>query len=77
MFLNMFKINLEPIYEEEGPRRAKKPSIGSSPGELTPGSTPGSRKTSQPAIKLDVIDETGGMLISKLLKKFIREKFQI
>ena len=48
----------EPIYEEEGPRRAKKTTSPAS-GELTPGSTPGSRKTSQPAIKLDVIDETG------------------
>ncbi len=47
------------VYEEEGPKRARK--ISNPSAELTPNSsTPGSRKTSQPAIKLDVIDETGG-----------------
>lgn len=44
----------EPVYEEEGPRRAassKQPAAGGD------SSGPGSRKTSQPAIKLDIIDE--------------------
>lgn len=52
----------EPIYEEEGPRRAAAPNKQQSPsvsGDSTP-QGPGSRKTSQPAIKLDVIDEAGG-----------------
>ena len=41
-------------YDEEGPRRAPKPAGDDS------SSGPGSRKVSQPAIKLDVIDEFGG-----------------
>lgn len=50
----------ETIYENEGPKRAPKQASPSVSGESTP-TAPGSRKTSQPAIKLDVIDESGGM----------------
>lgn len=53
------KIQTDTIYEEEGPRRAPKQISPSVSGESTP-TAPGSRKTSQPAIKLDVIDESGG-----------------
>ncbi|CAF0846330.1 unnamed protein product [Brachionus calyciflorus] len=49
--------NITPIYEEEGPKRPPKVPPPSSSDSNS--SAPGSRKTSQPAIKLDVIDETG------------------
>jgi hypothetical protein len=50
----------EPVYEEEGPKRISKQASPSKSGENTPQGP--SRKTSQvsPAIKLDIIDETGG-----------------
>ena len=43
----------EDSYDEEGPKRAPKTGDDSNSG-------PGSRKVSQPAIKLDIIDEFGG-----------------
>ena len=49
----------ESVYEEEGPQRAKKLNSPQNSGDSTP-TGPGSRKTSQPAIKLDIIDESGG-----------------
>lgn len=53
---------MQPIYEEEGPRRAPKSLLSGE--EQQASSKTGGRKISQPSIKLDVIDESGGMLIN-------------
>jgi hypothetical protein len=60
-----FFLDGQPIYEEEGPKRISKQASPSKSGESTPQGP--SRKTSQasPAIKLDIIDETGGKYIFK------------
>lgn len=58
-FSQINQLAAELNYEEEGPRRLSKQQSPSKSGDSTP-SGPGSRKTSQPAIKLDVIDESGG-----------------
>ena len=48
----------QPVYEEEGPRRAPKSSLTPEDPNLNKS---GTRKISQPSIKLDIIDESGGM----------------